>query len=96
MTTQVTITIRGADVYVNMPSPRVGRALSPEESAALHAVTALASAGLRIHYEANPLTTLALDLLHAEQYGWSVGPEVRAAARLALGNAAPTTGGAAA
>lgn len=94
MTTQTTITIRGGNVYTTMPSPRVGRPLSAEESAGLHAITALSSAGLRVHYESNPLTALADDLLNPERFGFAVTAEVRDTARQALGRAA-VEGGAA-
>jgi hypothetical protein len=85
MTTQTTITIRNGEVHTTMASPRVGRPLSRNESAALHAITALSAAGLRVHYESNPLTALATRILDPEDLGHAVTHEVRLAARHALG-----------
>lgn len=91
MAQQITITIRQGEAWTNMDHPRVGRALTAEESSALHAVTALASAGLRVHYGANALHTLAEDLLNPERFGYSVTAEVRDAARRATGRPAVET-----
>jgi hypothetical protein len=85
MTTQTTITIRGGHVYTTMPNPRGGRPPSAEEVAGLHAITALAAVGLRVHYDSNQLTALARDLLDTERFGYAVTTEVRDSARLALG-----------
>lgn len=88
MTTQTTFTIRGTDVFTTMANPRVGHPLSAEDSAGLHAITALSHAGLRVHYGCNPLTALAGDLLDPERFGHGVTPEVREAARQSLGRPA--------
>lgn len=84
MTHQTTITIRDGQAWVDMPSPRAGNRLTADQSAALHALTSLAAEGVKVHYDGNPLATLAEDLLKPDQFGHSVTTEVRAAARLAL------------
>lgn len=85
MTQQTTITIRNGQAFTNMPSPRVGARLTPDQSAALHAMTLLTSEGLQPQYGNEPLTKLAGDLLNPEQWGHTAGAEIRAAARRALG-----------
>lgn len=83
--TQTTITIRDGQAWVDMPSPRAGNRLTADQSAALHALTSLAAEGVRVNYDGNPLASLAADLLNPEQLGFSVTPEVRDRARIALG-----------
>lgn len=91
--TQTTITIRDGQAWTNMPSPRVGARLTPDQSAALHAVTALAAEGVRVNYDSEPLTNLAKDLLNPEQWGYTVNAHIRDASRRALGMAAVETKG---
>lgn len=78
-------------VRTDMDAPRPGAALSPAQQLGLETVGRFKHSQLEITYgpEAVPLAALARDLLHPEQYGHAVPPEVQRAARRALGLQTP-------
>lgn len=92
----ITITIsdapggRGAIVRTDGEPPAIGRTLTPAQALAMDLLRTCKSQALEVQYGADkvPLVDLANALLTPERLGYTANPEIRDAARVALGGRA--------